>query len=32
MPKGDIVGMLYRKCVLFIDGKKKNDDGKIGKS
>jgi hypothetical protein len=28
MPKGGIVGMFYRKCVLIIDGKKNNDDGK----
>jgi hypothetical protein len=28
MPKGDIVGMFYRKSVLVIDGKNNNDDGK----
>jgi hypothetical protein len=28
MPKGNIVGMFYRKSVLFIDGKNTNDDGK----
>jgi hypothetical protein len=28
MPKGEIVGIFYRKSVLVIDGKKKNDDGK----
>jgi hypothetical protein len=27
MPKGEIVGMFYRQCILFIDGKYKNDDG-----
>jgi hypothetical protein len=25
---GDIVGMFYSKCVIFIDGKNNNDDGK----
>jgi hypothetical protein len=28
MPKGEIVGMFYRKSVLVIDGKNNNDDGK----
>jgi hypothetical protein len=28
MPKGEIVGMFYRKSVLVIDGKKNNNDGK----
>jgi hypothetical protein len=28
MPKGEIVGMFYRKHVLVIDGKNNNDDGK----
>jgi hypothetical protein len=27
MPKGDIVGMFYRQCILVIDDKYKNDDG-----
>ena len=26
IPKGDIVGMFYRQCVLVIDGKYNNDD------
>jgi hypothetical protein len=28
MPKGEIVGIFYRKSVLVIDGKNNNDDGK----
>jgi hypothetical protein len=28
MPKGDIVGIFYKKRVLFIDGKNNNVDGK----
>jgi hypothetical protein len=28
MPKGEIIGMFYRKSVLVIDGKNNNDDGK----
>jgi hypothetical protein len=27
MPKGEIVGMFYRQCMLVIDGKYNNDDG-----
>jgi hypothetical protein len=27
IPKGEIVGMFYRKRMLFIDGKYNNDDG-----
>jgi hypothetical protein len=27
MPKGEIVGMFYRKHMLVIDGKYNNDDG-----
>jgi hypothetical protein len=28
IPKEDIVGIFYRKSVLFIDGKNNSDDGK----
>jgi hypothetical protein len=28
MPKGEIVGMFYRQCMLVIDGKNNNNDGK----
>ena len=27
MPKGEIVGMFYKQCMLVIDGKYNNDDG-----
>ena len=27
MPKGEIVGMFYRQCMLVIDGKYNSDDG-----
>jgi hypothetical protein len=27
MPKGEIVGMFYRQCMLVIDGKYNNNDG-----
>jgi hypothetical protein len=27
MPKGEIVGMFYRQCMLVIDGKYSSDDG-----
>jgi hypothetical protein len=27
MPKGEIVGMFYRQCILVIDVKYNNDDG-----
>jgi hypothetical protein len=27
MPKGEIVGMFYRQCMLVIDGKYNNKDG-----
>ena len=32
MPKGEIVGMFYRQCMLVIDGKNSGNDGMcIGK-
>jgi hypothetical protein len=31
MPKGEIVGMFYRKRVLVIDGNNSSADGKHGK-
>jgi hypothetical protein len=27
MTEGEIVGMIYRQCMLIIDGKYNNDDG-----
>jgi hypothetical protein len=32
MPKGEIIGMIYRKSVLVIDGKNNNDDGEQEKN